>query len=490
MGIDKIVNKKLNVMPVYSNIVHRYPYEGPCRTGEAEKLSPEYDKRIGLETFNFLKENLKIIYPKDVNLLDPVLLTWTDEFMLRDEQIKIFESNLDKIDIFLLSGNLSQYIAVKIAEKYRKPIGIVGCCASTDATAYLKSIGLEAYGYIDYHDSVSHFALLRTKKGIASTKVLSVLKGDLVSKGVVSGIRNLNYLTQKYGISFKFINAEEVLDEVSNLDNDGVNQARKIADYLIENAKFCYVKRDYVINSSKFYVAIKRLLEKYECNAFTIPCFEICATRRLDNDKYTFCLAHTLLKEEGIPSACEADVNALFAMDILMNITNSAPHMGNLHPLSTTNSISYINLKHENFKKELKKLKKLDNLIYIFHAVPTRYMKGRDKKPANYGIQAFTNSGWGATIRYDYNQDIGKEITFLRVDPTGTKMFAANAKILGDIGFKEIGCATGFYAQVNDVKDFFKKEIQFGHHYAWVYGNITEKLKELAEIICMEIITA
>jgi len=37
-------------------------------------------------------------------------------------------------------------------------------------------------------------------------------------------------------------------------------------------------------------------------------------------------------------------------------------------------------------------------------------------------------------MRHNYDQDINKEITFLRVDPTATKMLATKAKIVGDIG--------------------------------------------------------
>jgi L-fucose isomerase-like protein len=314
-------------------------------------------------------------------------------------------------------------------------------------------------------------------------------------KSVVSGIRNFDYLTKKYGIRFAFINAEEVLNAVTDLDKKGIKVAEEIADDLIENAEFCCMDRKHIVTSAKYYVVVKRLLDKYECNAFTTPCSEICVTRRLNKDKYTFCLAHTLLKEEGIPSACEADISVLFAMDILMNITNSAPHMGNLHPASITNFVPNLggggSLVSSDFRNTPEKFKKIDNLIYIFHAVPTRYMGGRDKAPASYGIQSFTYSGWGATIRHNYDEDISKEITFMRVDPTGTKMLATKAQIVGDVGYKDnIGCSTGFYAQVDDVKDFFKKESQVGHHHAWVYGDIREELKELGELIGMEIITA
>jgi hypothetical protein len=493
MSLKKTVDQKLNVKPIFSHLIHSAPYEGPCRIGRSEQLTPEYDERVGAETFQTLKKNLKNLYSDDVNLLEPSYVTWTDDFVLRDEKLELADSDLNKTDIFLVNGHLANYYAGELAKKYKKPVGTAGCC-STDSSAYLKSIGLEGYAYIDHSDAREHFSLLRARKGITHTRVLHVLKNTVVTKGVVSSIRNIDYLTQRYGIQFSFVNSQEVLDTVTNLDREGIKEAEATADKLIKNAEFCSMERQYVINSTKFYIAVKRLLEKYECNAFTIPCFEICATRRLDKEKYTFCLAHSLLKEEGIPSACEADLSALFAIDILMNITNSAPHMGNLHPANKTNSIPNLGgggiLVAEDFKNTPEKFKKMDNLVYIFHAVPTRYMGGRDKAPSSYGIQSFTYSGWGATLRYNYDKDINKEITFLRVDPTGTKMLATKAVIVGDVGYKDnIGCSTGFYAQVNDVKDFFKKESQVGHHHAWVYGDIRDKIKELGEIMGMEVIT-
>lgn len=495
MPIKKSVEQKLNVKPIYIHLIHSDSYEGPCRIGESEQLTPEYEQRVGAETFKVLKEKLKTVFSDDVNLLDFQYVTWTDDFIVRNEKLELVEPDLNKTDIFLVNGQLSGYYTGELAKKYKKPVGVVGCCQSTDSSAYLKSIGLEGYGYIDHYDAASHFPILRARKGIANTRVLHVLQNGIVPKGVVSGIRNVDYLTQKYGIEFSFVNQQEVLDAVTKLDKEGVKQAEKIADDLTKNAEFCFMKREYIVNSAKFYVVVKRLLEKYECNAFTIPCFEICATQRLNKEKYTFCLAHTLLKEEGIPSACEADISALFSIDILMNITNSAPHMGNLHPASITNSAPEVNDRWDrivspDFINTPERFKKMNNLVYIFHAVPTRYMGGRDKTPTAYGIQSFTYSGWGVTIRHNYDEDINKEITFLRVDPTGTKMLATKAKIVGDVGYKDIGCSTGFYAQVDDVKDFFKKENQVGHHHAWVYGDIREKLKELGEIMGMEVITA
>jgi len=446
MTIKRGIDYMLNVKPVFINVVHMYAYEGPCRTGNGEQLTTEYDRKTGEETFNKMKGELKSIYNEGVNLLEPVHIEWNDDFIFKEEYYNEIEKELDKTDIFLISGGLSQYPASQL-----------------DTTAYLRSIGKEGYGYIDFQDADYNFKLLRTKKAISKTKVLFIFKGDMVSKGVVSNIRNIEELTVNLGVEFKYMNSEDLLNEVNLLNENEVFKAERITDDLIDNAEFCYMERKDVLKSVKFYVTVRKMLDRFECNAFTIPCFEICSTRRLDKEKYVFCLAHSLLKEDGIPSACEADLNVLMAINVLINLTNSSPHMGN---------------------------KSYDNLVSIFHAVPTRYMKRRDNKAMPYGIQSFTHSNWGASLRYNYDNDKGSDITFLRFGPTGTRMFAVKANIVADIGYKEIGCGTGFYAQVSNVKDFFRKECEFGHHYAWVYGDIKEQLKDLGEILGIEVVTA
>jgi hypothetical protein len=117
-------------------------------------------------------------------------------------------------------------------------------------------------------------------------------------------------------------------------------------------------------------------------------------------------------------------------------------------------------------------------------------MKGIDKEMMPYRIQSFTNSGWGVTLRYDFNRDKGETITLLRFHPTGKKMLTVKGKIVAGAGVDTIGCATGVYYQVNDVKDFFKKQLEFGHHFAWVYGDYIEKIKNFGDVMGIEVITA
>ena len=159
----------------------------------------------------------------------------------------------------------------------------MGCCTSTDVTAGLKAAGFEAYGAVRMEDTWKIMQVLRARKGIRNTRVLSILKGDIISKGVESNITDLIGLTNTYGISFKFMNAGEFLDEIGKLTEEEIKEAEAVADDLIGGAKYNAMSRDYVVRSCKVYVTAKKMLSLYDCNAFTIPCFEICATHRLNN---------------------------------------------------------------------------------------------------------------------------------------------------------------------------------------------------------------
>ena len=488
MSMQKGSDPQVHVKPCYFHLIHGEAYEGPCRSGTDEQLTREFDERIGREKFEAFKSTLNTAFNSGVNMLEPQYLTWTDEFILREEQARaVVARDMEQVDLFLFDGVFHQFPASEIALRFKKPVGVVGCCASTDAAAALRLKGMEAYGYVDLQDAASQMSVLRVKKAIRNTNVLVALKNDIVSKGVLSTITNLESLRSELGVRFTFINAEELMDEVQKLTGEDMVEVGKITDELVSGAEHCYMKNRAVSDSVKFYVATKKLLDKYECNAFTIPCFEICATKRLDKEKYTFCLAHSLLKEEGIPSACEADINVLMALNVLINLTGKGPHMGNTHPLAREAKLdqsipSGLTLVPEIQGKE--------NIVSTWHAVPTRKMKGIDGDVMPYNIQSFTHSGWGATIRYDYNRDKGEGITLLRFHPSGRKMLAVRGTIVAGAGLDKVGCDTGLYYQVEDVKDFFRKELDFGHHYAWVYGDYTENLRDLAEALRVEIVTA
>ena len=59
------------------------------------------------------------------------------------------------------------------------------------------------------------------------------------------------------------------------------------------------------------YYTVQKLLDAYDCNAFTAPCPDLCSTRRFSEEKFTLCMTHSLNDENGISSACEYDINSV-----------------------------------------------------------------------------------------------------------------------------------------------------------------------------------
>ena len=73
-----------------------------------------------------------------------------------------------------------------------------------------------------------------------------------------------------------------------------------------------------------FYSALKRIVERYNLQGFTLRCFDL-----LGPYKNTACLAFGLLNEEGIVAACEGDVPSLLTMFFVKAISGMPSFQSN-----------------------------------------------------------------------------------------------------------------------------------------------------------------
>ena len=49
--MKKGIELKLNVRPLYIDFTHLYVYEGPCRFGRGDELTPEFDRMVAGEVY-------------------------------------------------------------------------------------------------------------------------------------------------------------------------------------------------------------------------------------------------------------------------------------------------------------------------------------------------------------------------------------------------------------------------------------------------------
>lgn len=501
MAIKKTIDEKLKVKAIFLNLEHEGPnpeqaedinvnsaYEGPCRLGEGEQLTNEFDRKSGMEKFKAYKATLDT-YPDFVEFVNPEYTYWTDGFNYKHEQYNAMKKDLDECDFLLSEGVLNYYPTLQMAKEAGIASGATGCCSS-DYAAGARLEGMEAYSYIDHEHVKKHFGLLRTKKALHKTRVLYVLKDTVIPFGSQSQIDPgvLNRANPNLGVEVRFVNWQELRQVCENLTPEQAEEAQAKAKELLEGATKSSMTEENIVYSCNLYVAVKSLMEKYGCNAFTMPCHEVCATRAFNDVlKFTPCLCHSLLKEDGIPSACELDLNALLSIDIMMNLTGKAPMMGNSGPFFLPDKLDF---SVPNGLPIIPEIEGVDNLYYTFHAVQTRKMRGINEPSNSYQINSFTHAGWGATISHDFNEDKGETITLMRFSPDAKKMLVIKGEIVAGAGLDDTGCAIGLYWKCADSYDTFQKQCNFGHHLTWVYGDYVRDLKELGEMLGVEVVTA
>jgi len=465
----KPIDVQVNVKPVFAQLIHSGAYEGPCRVGKKEDLTPEAERERGRNEFQASVRDLKANLSDDVRVLEPVSMEWKDDFVVSECELARLQPDVQEADLVLgLPSGLGQYPAIRIAHRYGRPVGTMGWVASIDTTAYLRSRDMEGYSFLDYEHLNQVLSLLRARKAFRQTRFLVATEGNsMVPTGVVSSIWDLEGLKARYGIDYACVPARDIIRGMEDLTKAEMEQVDGIATRLVKNAQATHMSTDDVARSVRFYMATKRALDRYECNAFVIPCFEVCARQILEEQRVTFCLTHSLLKDEGIPSACEADCNVLMAISLLMYLSNKSAYMGNSYSVSRE-----------------------ENMLAVHHDVPGLKMKGLDGPDLPYEIRNFAVGGWGATIRYDFAQDMGAPVTLARYDPTGTRVLVVGGRIAGGGGFDRVGCSLSVYVKVRDIVDLYHKEMDFGHHLAMVYGDYVDQVKQLGAVMGFEVVEA
>lgn len=466
---------KVNVKPILFTMYHIHAYMGPCRYGEGYDLTTEKDMEVAQKEFEIFKNELATeLDMENVNLLEPEIIVWNEDFALKESEMQKAIKDDAQTDFYLVRGlRISSYFAVELAKRTKKPIGhmpnrsAISKCDHVDMTAHLYAIGHPAYAFLDFDDVNRTFEILRTKKALQFTKVFFPLKSALLTFGCQSSYIQLEDITDKFGVRFAHVNSEDVFTWLDALTEEEKKEASNLAEELVKTAKGVHMPVEYIKNDTQYYVTIKKMMNHFDCNAFTMPCFEVCATRELNKRKLTFCLAHSLLKDEGIASACAGDVGSVLSMTILMNLAKKAPYMGNTMVLD-----------------------RKTNQCRTLHDVACAKMKGYGEACLPIELVSFTMNSWGTTMRYDFSNDIGETLTLVNLSPDMKKIMVAKGTINGGDDYLTPECKHAVRYTVENAERFHQCQKYVGHHFALVYGDYVEKVIEFANECGLEVLQA
>ena len=294
---------------------------------------------------------------------------------------------------------------------------------------------------------------------MACTRVLCLSAAAQPTFGIQSLIRDPEILRQKYGlevIKLPFYEIVKYMDQVTD------EEAKPIADRIIAGSSDTKVNTEWFLNDIKYYLAAKKMMEVYQCNAFTTACHELCTSEIPQNRKFTPCMCHSLLKDEGIPSGCEEDLNALTAMIIMQYLGNRPCFMGNPN--------------HET-----------DELLRIHHAVPALQMNGYGTKNLSYKLWAFTGQGFGGKLQIDFTENDEDKVTLGRFNPMGDTMCVKTGEVIRT-EYDDVYCSPYYYIQMDDARHYMHTLAGFGHHQVLAFGDYVKQLKELSGYMGFKVI--
>lgn len=143
------------------------------------------------------------------------------------------------------------------------------------------------------------------------------------SDWLISSDADPEAVREKIGIELIYIKIQEVIEEVERVEFDVCNPEIHEIWKELEFSKTEAIQK-YTEGALKIYLALKKIVSKYNLSGLTIRCFDL-----LDTVRNTGCLALAMLNAEGIAAGCEGDVPALLSMAIGNALTGKCGFQSN-----------------------------------------------------------------------------------------------------------------------------------------------------------------
>ena len=461
---------RVSLKPVMTNMIHAGVWEGPCRFSIQ---SPSEERATAQKRFNEWAGNIKTnalgLDPDDVRVLEPVHITFSEEFVLKPEQLNKLRKDSRQTDAFFVAPHGSSIASFDIGKEFGKPVILRGLnCRTVDICAYSRTNGLEVFVPHGDGELRKLASLLRARKVFAQTRILLPTDRGLPSVASLAGINEPDKLRDRFGVEVVRVSYRELADEMDRVTSSTAetDKAQQLARQLIKGADRTYLKDKYVVKSMQFYNTIRNLMLRHHCNAFTIECFEFCSSRLPDKWDITPCVIHTLFKDQEIASACEGDLGALLSMRLLMSVAKKSSHLGNM------------------FLRE-------PNTLVVNHSAPGIRMNGFSEPGLPYQLGRFVHSGWGTKAVVDFMNNEEKRVTVARMNPTATKVLLLKGRLVGASGWghDKLGCSVEAHIKPVDTGDsavFVRKQKDYGNHLIWTYGDYVDDMVQLCDMLGLQ----
>ena len=269
------------------------------------------------------KDNQKVIN-EDLLFIDEI-----NNFLMDEDLVIMKDAKESLFDIVLIGSGGTEQLFLKRLESLKEPLVILSTSRNNSLPA-----ALEIKTYLENKNKLC-FLLSGEEKHIASMlKHIATIIGAYNSLkdnklGVIGGASSWliaspiepKLIYQNYKINvvkIKMNELDELIEETEKemLDSKDIPHSNELINK--------YKDKEVIHQALVIYVALKKLVHKYELKGLTIRCFDL-----LKKYKNTACLALALLNEEGITAGCEGDIFALLTMHVVHALTGRSAFMAN-----------------------------------------------------------------------------------------------------------------------------------------------------------------
>lgn len=325
--------------------------------------------------------------------------------------------------------------------------------AALEAMAFLKKEGYRtrlAYaGFLRERELLEAVSL--AKRIVASMSVQSFrvgLIGGLSEWLVVSDVER-DRLFEVLGGEIVDISMNELVREIKE------GCGKRLFAYRDQIAKRCSanVEIGEIDKALAVYCALKRLIEKYRLDGFSLKCFDLISI--LDT---TGCLALALLNSEGITAGCEGDIQSTITMLVAKRLTGAEVWMAN--PVEIDSE---------------------ENTITLAHCTASLAFKGRCI------LKTHFESGKGVGV--DIKLQKGP-VTLVRFSGDLSSLLLLRGEVVASGMEREDLCRTQVKVRLSEgrVEAFLEKA--FGNHLVLVDGDYGDVFKTFAEVYGIRVVRA
>lgn len=241
-----------------------------------------------------------------------------------------------------------------------------------------------------------------------------------------------------WGTQFVEIEMEEFYDLLAEIELDKAEETAvefsEQAEKMVENS------HSDLVEAAKIYLALQKIVEKYNLTALTVRCFDL--VQKLTS---TGCLALSELNNQGIIAGCEGDVPAVFTMLLAYELTGQKPFMANPAAIDSEK----------------------DEILFAHCTIATDITE-------KYYLRSHFETGIGVGI-----QGIMKEgpVTVFKIGGHGLEQyFAAEGRIIDNLESPN-ACRTQIKVELPASSDYFLED-SIGNHHLIIPGSHTDKINE------------